>query len=682
MSKHRNLMTVCFAAVFALGLAACSSSNDDPPAADMTDTDTTDMTDTPTEPTAPEPTPVLTPAEQLTAAQGALVMAQGLVDALTSTSTAEEAAAAYAALGAAQVALHAATNLPANQIAALQAQINQLVLDLAAADSTPSTETVALEQAQADAATAATEAMEAARLAKVASDAAQTAIENNATLQTGAKSGDLAHTAYMQAKAAADAAAEAQTASDAAAEATDGVAATRLLVMAETARNNAVEAQGMAETQSAAAVTATMTELMIDGKDKNVGGTSVNADAASSVVTTVTGTVSETEETGRITAKDPKHEGFGAVTGAAFVPAMPDETPAEAAVPYKQEVAARDLTIGRTLDTSDDMARLMLVTHYAGTKMVRVYNAGMELESGTKAGYITIEVQQTGGETEVVEVDNVALKSEGTYYAAGGASPDEGALEFGDAVEDDAKPKEVFSYKDPTATGDAADEKKYVVATTRVIGDTSTTYHYVNVEVIVPAAVADGDDELDAPDASQVRAALPVAIDYKHIHFGVWAALGAAEASGSQDLSDRGIGFVQGIGDGLTGADMPNNGKAYYSGSWVAAVQAAEEDGNGSILLTSGNASLTADLTMATIEADLMGLATLEGAIDTNTFSGTKATVDEGNTLDPTGKFTGTFSGGFYGDQAAEAGGVFDFTSKGAVAGAFRGAFGGDRDGL
>ena len=50
MSKHRNLMTVCLAAVFALGLAACSSSNDGPPAADVTD-----MTDMPTEPTAPMP---------------------------------------------------------------------------------------------------------------------------------------------------------------------------------------------------------------------------------------------------------------------------------------------------------------------------------------------------------------------------------------------------------------------------------------------------------------------------------------------------------------------------------------------------------------------------------------------------------------------------------------------------
>ena len=48
--------------------------------------------------------------------------------------------------------------------------------------------------------------------------------------------------------------------------------------------------------------------------------------------------------------------------------------------------------------------------------------------------------------------------------------------------------------------------------------------------------------------------------------------------------------------------------------------------------------------------------------------------------LDSDGKFTGTFSGGFYGKQAAEAGGVFDFTSEDAEAGAFRGAFGGDRD--
>ena len=65
-----------------------------------------------------------------------------------------------------------------------------------------------------------------------------------------------------------------------------------------------------------------------------------------------------------------------------------------------KQVAARDLTIGRTLDTSDDMARLMLVTHYAGTKMVRVYNPGTGYAEfdwlGTKAGYLSIQVGEAG----------------------------------------------------------------------------------------------------------------------------------------------------------------------------------------------------------------------------------------------------------------------------------------------
>ena len=84
----------------------------------------------PDEATEPEPTP----AEQLAAANTLVATAQGLVGALTSSSTPEEASAAYAALGAAQAALHAATNLPANQIAAIQSQVDQLTIDLNAAN--------------------------------------------------------------------------------------------------------------------------------------------------------------------------------------------------------------------------------------------------------------------------------------------------------------------------------------------------------------------------------------------------------------------------------------------------------------------------------------------------------------------------------------------------------------------
>ena len=74
-----------------------------------------------------------------------------------------------------------------------------------------------------------------------------------------------------------------------------------------------------------------------------------------------------------------------------------------------------------------------------------------------------------------------------------------------------------------------------------------------------------------------------------------------------------------------------------------------------------------------------LGVAKQKMTIDNNTFSGNKATVGAGSGLEAGGTFMGTFSGGFYGDKAAEAGGVFDFTSDGATAGEFLGAFGGDR---
>ena len=91
-----------------------------------------------------------------------------------------------------------------------------------------------------------------------------------------------------------------------------------------------------------------MAELMIVGKDKNVGGTSLNADAASSVVTTAIGTDSQTEETGRIKTKDPKHEAFGAVVGNVFKPAAAgsprDSFSCTAAVAYKQTRSRRAIS--------------------------------------------------------------------------------------------------------------------------------------------------------------------------------------------------------------------------------------------------------------------------------------------------------------------------------------------------
>ena len=324
----------------------------------------------------------------------------------------------------------------------------------------------------------------------------------------------------------------------------------------------------------------------------------------------------------------------------------------------------------------------MLLTQYAGTKSVFVYShiTGDDPE-GTKAGYLTIDDPDVTG----VEANNVPLKSEGMFYRAGAVDA-EAALVHSAVVGAAAKPTEVFSYTDPT---DDTETKQYVVLTEdrEEPGDTTvTTYTYALVDVTSVFRDKNGLTEVPVdggspvPNERKVKASIPAAADYKHIHFGVWAALGEAAKDGSQKIADLGIGFVQNwSGEGLTVVDMPNNGTADYSGNWVATVREADDDGDGDISLTSGPASLSADFTKAAITADLSGLAKLEGAIDNNTFSGTKATVGAGSGLEAGGTFMGTFSGGFYGDKAAEAGGVFDFTSDGATAGEFRGAFGGDR---
>ena len=63
------------------------------------------------------------------------------------------------------------------------------------------------------------------------------------------------------------------------------------------------------------------------------------------------------------------------------------------------------------------------------------------------------------------------------------------------------------------------------------------------------------------------------------------------------------------------------------------------------------------------------GAATVDAAEDTN------------HGLTATGKFEGAVNGAFYGDDAAEAGGVFDYSSDEGknTEGAFRGAFGSNR---
>ena len=293
---------------------------------------------------------------------------------------------------------------------------------------------------------------------------------------------------------------------------------------------------------------------------------------------------------------------------------------------------------------------------------------------GTKAGYISIEDDDTAG----TETNNVALRSEGMFVPVDGT---DGTLSSGDTVTATAKPVEVFSYVDPTFTvTDTDDGRRYATLTTSstdAAGETTYTY---NSGADITAAMGGPDSATDddgTPDDAQVTVPIPGPVAYEHLHFGVWAELGDANAAGAQDVAGFGIGFVQSIGDGMTGADMPNTGSAGYSGNWVAVVlQGAGDD---SMALEHGAATLTANLDKLTLTAELTDLATLSGAIDGSSFSGTKATVGANEYgLTPGGAFKGAFSGDFYGPKAAEAGGVFDFSSDNS--GAFRGAFGGAKN--
>ncbi len=417
------LVKVCFAAVIAIGLAACSSSDsDDPPADDMS------------------------PAEE--------------------------------------------------------------VMDPEPAEPTD------LENTQAAALAAAEAAKEASDAAGMAADGAEEATANLATLQTGEMAAthamaasDAAATAmaaYMDAKDASDAAAEAELASEA------GMA----LADAEAAQIAAEAAQEDAEAAAEMATEAAAMELKIDGTVKSVGDSSVDAMAGASSETTGSGDDAMTVVTGLIESMNPMAQG-AIVDGQAFAAGTPDDltTAADESTPdtpYRQAAAAREFDVGKTLDSSDDMARLMIVTDYAGTVMVNVYapgGAGATPVTGSKPGRVSI----SDGDDDTDDTNNTALRSEGMFVPVDGT---DGTLAATDLVDAEAEPVEVFSYM--TATGRA-----YVTLTTTTTAGDTTTYTYATGHDVTGVTGVDGPDAGGDPDESRIVAGVPGPVAYEHLHFGV-----------------------------------------------------------------------------------------------------------------------------------------------------------------
>ena len=551
---------------------------------------------------------------------------------------------------------------------------------------------------------AATAAKGASDAAKMSGDGAGAAVAGLATMQTNAMAamyadgaGAFAATAmaeYTKAKAASEAAAAATLASVAGVE----------KAKAEAAQMAAEAAAEMAADNAMKAMEAAMMELMVDGTMKSVGDTTVDADAPRTEVTSGSGDSEQTTLTGLIDTPmttGPMTDGQAAV----------DENPVTGMIEYKSPMvnaeARSDLEIGKVVDSADDMARLQIITAYAGTRMVRVYatDGGADWQSN-KAGTVVINSDGTPDDNGVPDgadatVDVVAtLRPVGMFYRADNDLTDTSdgtantitandptdatpPVQQGDTVASKTKAMQVYSFVNTAAE----DEVVYVVldetrATTDEADDTITEYDYSVVTVHVEVN-QDGLGETDGAGDENVfvTAALPAAMSYDHVHFGVWAGLGEAAKDGSQDIASLGIGFVQSIGDGMTGADMPNSGDASYTGNWAGTVQQSHPDGDGAITQTHGAAEVSADFAKGDITATLTDLATLKGDITGSTFSGDAVSGLKGmHGLDTEATFTGGFSGGFYGEKAAETAGIFDFSSADNKGGAFRGAFGGAKD--
>ena len=494
--------------------------------------------------------------------------------------------------------------------------------------------------------------------------------------------------------------------------------------MALDAQDDAEAAEATAMAMSAAAIEAAMTELHIDGTIKTVGESSVDADAEARAVR-------------RTRHRRSVHRSCRRNVGRARLPRRSGRgvrsyyrSEQRSGVCASRRRPAGPI-IGKTLDTTDDAARLAVIHSRVGSEKVSVYVR--DDSSDATALDFVIRTDSKGKETQKLAsaaagvafaaIGLHTLKPLGMYYEAADVRPTlpagattptiyardtvEGSETFGDLILADAndtlagedanpgdyvdnldhddlveastKGKDVYSYVQPadTSNNTVTAMTRYVIETSSTVnavtGDTDVTYRHVDVTALAAPDIGRDATIAGAHEEVQVKAVLPVAKAYSHIHFGVWAALDEATLAG-QKIAGLGIGFVQNFsGSGIT--DRLGIGTVTYKGDWVAVIQRKNSAAEGAFSMKSDAATMTADFDMEEFEADLKGLAMLEGTLDGNGFSGMKATQISHADLDGSGDFEGEFSGNIYGDKGEEAAGVFDFS--GGEAGSFRGAFGG-----
>ena len=669
MSTQKYLITLCFATVFTLGLAACGGGGGgDAPAPGMMDGDVDMDGDVSLEgkyiPSGTTIPGLEGPDAVLSADSGDEVTVPGL-------GTVECASDVGCSATVADGVLTITGDLKIVSVDPALDSATATVLAGLAVDMLPDEPPgpTELETAQADAAKAATDARTAATDAQTAADAADTARANRAAIQTGDLHGGNsgAHAMYAQGHAddADTAATDAETASAAAAEATTVRAATTALVAATTALDDATTAKGKADTSRDDAVLADGKEVKIVDKTKSVGGTSITIDGTASSrtvddVTHHTGLVNETE------------------SKAISTPGMRDahgrpvrfDTDDDGVLNVLGDRTAKTPSIAFTYDSDDDSTRVTLVHSYLGSAKQMQFvrhtdtneiNPFGLAENARGAGYVATPTDTSFDVTDgkinhdaLDATDPVAPRVAGSDFRHISALSTGETLYYVPALNDPSTDGHDESIGEDAFPDDGVDSTKMFLE--RNVMDGVTSYQLVRV----------------------IEVSVDNATGFKHLHYGLWNGI---SGTGVNSVADLGIGFVAGLSE-MT-QDMPNFGDATYNGNWVGNVQAEDPEGDGTITRQNGTSTLTADFVKNEVDVVLTGLAELEGTIDGNTFGGSeKPNLSEDNlvgSLANADDFMGSFSGAFFGPKAAEAGGVFDYESEDNKNGAFRGSFGGTR---
>ena len=179
--------------------------------------------------------------------------------------------------------------------------------------------------------------------------------------------------------------------------------------------------------------------------------------------------------------------------------------------------------------------------------------------------------------------------------------------------------------------------------------------------------------------------AADVVSPFEYLSYGSWAMV-APEVGGDAgfDYGYESVGgvYLVALDSARTSAgDMPVSGTATYLGQYTGLGQSPGVDG--AIFRFDGDVEVTAEFDNAEITVDMLSTnnnrLVLSGAIQGNGFSGT--TIDQMSgaaTVIQAQGATAQFEGGFYGNEAVEAGGVFELVGGRAQnPGRLVGAFGG-----